>query len=258
MAFSAFPPVSPIVPLRSILCCDALEWLTQQSSNGIENIITGIPDAYELKNTETGEYIDFFQTAAQLIFTRVAEDGYAIFIQTDRKKNKTWISKSTILITAAHALGFKLVWHKIILNRDLGATDLFRPTYAHMLCFTKTGTSGAATPDVLPVSTRIYANATPIDAVIHAVDFIKKYIKKQGEIVDPFMGRGTVAVVANKYGFRVRGVDNDPEQVAKALVADFVLPEAKGQKTRLKREPKASKASKVPRLPVLKIHKIKK
>ena len=72
------------------------------------------------------------------------------------------------------------------------------------------------------------------------------------------MGRGTVAVVANKYGFRVRGVDNDPEQVAKALVADFVLPEAKGQKTRLKREPKASKASKVPRLPVLKIHKIKK
>ena len=240
MSFSSFPDCPK---KRIILCCDALEWLTQQSLGGIDNIVTGIPDAFELKENETEEYTDFFKTAAQLIFTRVAEDGYAIFIQTDRKKNKTWISKSTILITTANALGFKLVWHKIILNRDLGATDLFRPTYAHMLCFSKTGTSGAATPDVLAVSTRIYANATPIDAVIHAVDFIKKYSKKQNEIVDPFMGRGTVAVVANKYGFDVRGVDNNAEQVKKAIIADFVLPEKTGQKTRLKRPFKVSKVS---------------
>jgi hypothetical protein len=245
--------ISTSIALRHIVCCDALEWLAGQPY--LENVVTGIPDAYEIKNNDTCDYIDFFQTAATRILSRMVPDGYAIFVQTDRKKNKTWISKSTILITTASTLGFKLVWHKIILNRDLGATDLFRPTYAHMLCFTKTGSSGAATPDVLPVSTRIYANATPIDAVIHAVDFIKKYSKHQHEIVDPFIGRGTVAVVANKYGFAVRGVDNDPEQVQKALLADFALPEKQGQKTRLKlpKAPKPSKALNRPKDPKKKI-----
>jgi hypothetical protein len=208
--------------LRTIVCQDALVWLKDQSAP-LPNVLTGIPDINEL-NPEV-DYTTFFEHAAGLIFDRMADDGYAIFIQTDRKVNRTWISKSTMLINLGTLRGFKLCWHKIVLNRNVGQRDLFRPTYSHMLCFSKTGTSGAATPDVLPVSQRIYNNASPVEAVIHAVEFIKRYTKTAHVIIDPFVGQGTVPAIANRYHFQTIGIDIDPSQVEKAQSA--YIPEIK-------------------------------
>jgi hypothetical protein len=205
---------------RTILCQDALEWLV--TCQPLDNVITGIPDINEVSLGVT-DYLAFFERAAHLILDKLHPDGYAIFMQTDRKINKSWISKSAILTNIAHGKGLKLVWHKIVLNRNVGKVDLFRPTYSHLLCFSKNGSSGAATPDVLPVSKRLYNNASPINAVVHAVNFIKRYTGTGNVIIDPFVGQGTIPVVANQMGFNVIGIDIDPAQVQKAQTADFKI-----------------------------------
>ena len=41
---------------------------------------------------------------------------------------------------------------KTVLHRYVDATDLYRPTYAHMPCYTRDGTAGSCTLDVILVS----------------------------------------------------------------------------------------------------------
>jgi len=197
---------------KEIICADAVKWLESKPDQSIPNIITGICDQDEVQ-MDMKKYIHFFEKVATLIFCKLDPRGYAILIQTDRKYQKQWIDKSAILTPIAQKLGLKLVWHKIVLHRDVGGTDLHRPTYAHMLCYTVEGTSGAATPDVIPVSKRIYKNGTPIEAATVAVEFVARYTKSSHLVVDPFVGRGTIPFVATAQGLDAIGIDIDPEQV---------------------------------------------
>jgi DNA modification methylase len=202
--------------MRKIIVADSLKWLKQQTE--IPNVVTGICDLDET-NMEFKEYIVFFNKISKLIFEKLEKTaGYAIFTQTDRKINREWIDKSYLLTKCAYECGLKLVWHKIILNRKVGATDLFRPTYSHILCYTYKGTSGAATPDVIDVSTRSYKNATPIKAAEICIEFIKKNNKLNTDIIDPFVGQGTIVAMANKHGLNAIGIDIDPEQAKKAEI----------------------------------------
>lgn len=199
--------------MRKIIVADSLKWLATQKE--LPNVITGICDLDET-TMDFNNYIKFFNKIAELIFKKLSKDGYAIFTQTDRKYNKEWIDKSYILTKCAYKYGLKLVWHKIILNRAVGGTDLFRPTYSHILCYTYNGTSGAATPDVLNISERSYKNGTPLAAAELCIDFIKKYNKKNTDIIDPFVGQGTIVALANKMGLNAIGIDIDSEQAKKA------------------------------------------
>ena len=192
---------------------DAINWLNNQPNNTISNFVTGICDMNEIKTNSIDEYLKFFESVVNLIFDKVDPNGYAIFIQTDRKHNKTWVDKSFIISKIAYSKGFKMVWHKIVLHRDVNKTNLFRPTYAHMLCYTVNGKPGSATPDVIPVSKTIYCNATPIRAVEIACEFIKQYSPGLF-IADPFVGRGTTVNVAQQMGIDSVGIDIDPKQIA--------------------------------------------
>ena len=199
--------------MRQIIVADSLIWLKKQKN--IPNVITGICDLDET-NMNMKDYLIFFKQVATLIFKNLSKNGYAIFMQTDRKYNKEWIDKSSILTNIALENGLKLVWHKIILNRDVGKIDLFRPTYSHMLCYTYEGTSGAATTDVINVSKRLYKNATPINAAKIALEFVKKYNTISSDIIDPFVGQGTIVALANKMNMNAIGIDIDSEQAKKA------------------------------------------
>lgn len=201
--------------MRKIIVADSLKWLSTQKNGSIPNVVTGICDLDEIdKNLD--EYLEFFNGVASLIFQKLNPAGYAIFIQTDRKYQRQWIDKSYLLTDLAYKYGFKMVWHKIVLHREVDRTDLHRPCYAHMLCYTKTGTSGAATPDIIPVSGRLYKNGTPIEAAIRAIQFVKRYSKAGPYILDPFVGQGTIPAVANAYELNAVGIDIDPAQAAKA------------------------------------------
>ena len=204
---------------RKIVCEDALVWLKKQKDQSIPNFVTGICDMDETDMT-IDKYLKFFNTVSNLMFKKLSKNGYCILIQTDRKYKKNWIDKSYLLTNNAINNGLKQIFHKIVLLRGVDRTDLHRPTYAHMLCYAHSNmTTGAATPDVIPVSKRVYKNGTPILAAQRSLEFIRKYSTKNNTVVDPFVGRGTIAVLANNLGLNIYGIDIDPEQVKKAQYA---------------------------------------
>lgn len=154
---------------------------------------------------------------------KVKRDGYCIFIQTDRKYEGRTISKSVLVTEEMERSGSRLLWHKIALHREVGKCDLFRPTYAHMLCFSKEGRPGKATPDVLGVSERLYRNATPLRSAYEAVRFIAT-MTRQGQkvcVVDPFVGRGTVTALASLMGMDSIGIDLDGDQIRRSKRLDL-------------------------------------
>lgn len=203
-----------------IIESDSLEWFAKQKNNTINNVLTGLPDMDEMNMTDMDDYLSFIEKMTGLIFDKLKSHGYAIFIQTDRKINGQWIDKSFYITKNAMEKGMKLIWHKIVLQRDVGQTNLHRPTYSHVLCYTRTGKPGAAFPDVFPVSTKLYANATPENVSTRCVEYINSVNKVRAkedeecpyDIVDPFVGRGTTgrSTLNNKLSFL--GIDIDGKQ----------------------------------------------
>lgn len=204
-----------------VLCKDSKTWLKEQKDNSVPNFITGIPDLNELGSSyDDTKYLEFFNEISKLIFKKVKKDGYCIFIQTDRKYDGQLIDKSYLLTDMAYKCGMKLLWHKIVCQRDVGKKDLFRPTYSHFLCYTVNGTPGVAFEDVLPVGGKLYENATPYNAAKSAAEFITKQSKKQKpqptdlpyQVVDPFVGQGTIGAACLQNGLSFLGIDIDQTQ----------------------------------------------
>jgi hypothetical protein len=195
---------------REVHCKDALAWLPQQ--RGLDCIVTSIPEMEEV-GLKADAYVPFFREAARKCLEAVKDTGYVVFLQTDRKY-KGWMDKSYWCSDEAAKLGFTMLWHKIALRQEVGTSGLFRPTYSHMLCYSKKGKVGPLFPDVVYRGDVTYENAFGIDAV----KAVLQYVKKQGAkvIVDPFAGSGTTLALANGMGLAAVGVDIDPKQCAKA------------------------------------------
>lgn len=195
-----------------IFCQDAIKWLKKQPNHSLENVVTGIPDFDETPYQTMPKYIEFFQLAVKLIFQKCKKDGYCLFMNTDRKYQKNWIDKSFLIHQIAHQQKIPLKWHKIILLRPVGSTHIQRPTYQHYMCFSYQGGPGEATPDVITCGRKAYKNANCESGVKHAIGFLKRYAPAL-EVVDPFVGRGSILIEAKKAKFdRGIGVDLDPEQ----------------------------------------------
>lgn len=200
-----------------IICKDAIDWLKKQPNESLESIVTGIPDLDEIENLQTKEinknqYIQFFQKIVKLLFQKTDPNGYIILLQTDRKLNGEWIDKSFLANQIAHEMNISLMWHKIIMNRE--GIHLQRPTYSHMLCFSKKGTSGKAFPDLLTSGQKFYKNATSPNATAYCMQFLK--LKQINSIIDPFVGKGTIPIIANYFKINCIGIDIDPKQCKEA------------------------------------------
>ena len=197
-------------PERTIYCKDAIPWL--QLHKKLDSIVTSIPEMDEVK-LSFKDYVPFFRNTARLCLEAVKDKGYCIFLQTDRKY-KGWVDKSYLISDEANKLGIRMIWHKIALRTEVGKADIFRPTYSHMLCYSKEGAIGIPVTDVVQRGEVTYANGFGIDAVKLVIQFLKKH--KIKSVVDPFVGSGTVVAVANAMGLNSIGVDIDKNQCAKA------------------------------------------
>ena len=197
---------------RTVLCTDSIKWL--ESHHGLDAIVTSIPDMSEV-GLGYDKYIEFLRKASRLCMNAVKDKGYAVFLQTDRKHNG-WLDKAYFIQDEAQKLGMRLIWHKIALRTDVGKTDLYRPTYSHMLCFSKAGPIGKPVPDVVERGSISYGNAFGVEAV----KLVVRYLKANGikTIHDVFVGSGTTLAVANFYGMNAMGIDIDEEQCKKARV----------------------------------------
>jgi len=197
----------------NIICTDAFDWLKKQSDQSLDTIVTGIPDLDELEQLNDtkitkAQYISFFKDAVELVLKKVRPDEYAILMQTDRKWQGEWIDKSFLANTVAQRLDVKLLWHKVIQNRD--GVYLQRPTYTHLMAFSQQGTPGEAFPDVISCGQHVYKNGTSPNATCYVMNLLhKKGIKN---IIDPFVGRGTIPFIAKLFKIDCLGIDIDPEQ----------------------------------------------
>jgi hypothetical protein len=205
-------------PERKVFCMNALDWLPKQSK--LDSIVTSIPEMDEV-GLKLEPYLEFFRTAASLCLQAVKDKGYCIFLQTDRKY-KGWVDKSYYLSDEAQKLGYRCIWHKIALRTEVGKTDLFRPTYSHMICFSKEGPIGKPIPDVVYRGEMTYPNAFGLSAVELVVRYLKD--NKIKTIYDCFVGSGTTLAVANALGLNAVGVDLDPKQCEKAKKLSVTLP----------------------------------
>ena len=195
-----------------IICADSLSWLSEKENGSLGSFITGLPDMNEVSmNLE--DYIIFFRKCAKLIFDKMSKKGYAIFIQTDRKADGIWFDKSYHLTNVAYECNVKLMWHKIVLQRDVGHCYLQRPTYSHILCYSYMNKPGKCFTDVLPVGIKEYENATPQNASEATAEFLSHFNDiKQTIIYDPFVGRGTTGLSVIKRGMNFIGIDIDKKQ----------------------------------------------
>ncbi len=198
------------IPERQIICQDSIPWLETHSK--LDSIVTSIPEMDEV-NLNLDEYLTFFRKSASLCLNAVKDNGYCIFLQTDRKY-KGWIDKSYLISDEANKLDIRMIWHKIALRKDVGKTDIYRPTYSHMLCYSKSGKIGVPSADVVYRGQVTYPNAFGIDAVKTVIEFLKMH--KIKSVVDPFVGSGTIVAVANAYGLKSIGIDIDKKQCKNA------------------------------------------
>lgn len=196
---------------REVICADALAWLDGRTGE-FEAVVTSPPDAAEV-GLPLERWAAWFRAATEACLTATADDGPCIFFVTDRKAGGATHSKAALVFAVAARTGHRLLWHKIVLRRPVGSTDLHRPGYSHLLAYSRTGRPGPAGPDVLDGGGRVYANGMPYHAARVAVAHAARTASR---VLDPFCGRGTVLAVANELGLDATGVDIDAEQCAAA------------------------------------------
>ena len=86
---------------------DAMNELCRFTKGSIANVITGIPDLNEMGNMNETDYTKFLKKVTRKIFNRVDPNGYAIFVQTNRKIKGKLIDKSYIISDIANKSGYK-------------------------------------------------------------------------------------------------------------------------------------------------------
>ncbi len=206
--------------MRKVICCDALDRLA--SMKPVKSIITSLPDASEVECGISG-YNEWFTNGVRAVLCSVVQDGVAVFYQGDRKHDGRLLSKATLLSNVADSLGCRLLWHKIVLRNRPGAINLYRPSYVHMMAFSRSLRAGKSTTDVLEQGETFYRNGMGINGAVIAVRFAIERARST-VIHDPFCGQGTVLAVANALGCRSVGFDIDEEQCARARILRVSLP----------------------------------
>lgn len=193
--------------MRTVLCQDSIPWLASNMNRGA--IVTSLPDAAEME-MPIHAWRDWFTAAAGACMISAGQSHAVIFYQTDRKIDGGIESKADLLFRAAQLAGCRTLWHKIALRRAVGATELFRPGFTHLIAFSRKARCGMATPDVFDRGATLYLNGMGIMAAKVAIRFAQQTTTT---IIDPFCGRGTVLAVAEANDLEAIGIDIDPKQV---------------------------------------------
>jgi len=199
------------------ICADALPWLEQRRGE-CGAIVTSPPDANEV-GLGLAAYTEWLRRAVSLCFGAASPGCPVVFYVTDRLHDGRWFSKPAFIDrvvrwNAPTPVEYGLLWHKVVLRRQVGATDLHRPTYAHLVAYgDEHCRPGARTPDVIAPSRSTYSNGTPLAAVTRAVAHVEQH-SSVGLLTDPFCGQGAIPQYAVRAGLRAVGVDIDPDMIA--------------------------------------------
>lgn len=211
-------------PRREIHCEEAMTWLSRQEEvlRGA-SVVTSLPDVSETGMSLAAWRVWFVEVATGLV-RRAEPGGVAIFYQTDIKAEGAWVDKGYLCQRAAEAAGAALLWHRIALRKPAGTVTFGRPTYTHLLCFSRelreeTAESAA---DVFDAGAMTWPRAMGLRACEVACRYVLKKTATR-TVVDPFCGRGSVLAVANALGLDAVGVDWSPKRCRQAAALQLDL-----------------------------------
>ncbi len=197
---------------------DGLAWLDQHPLAVDHALVTSLPDVSELPALGFEGWRSWFMGAAELACRRVADNGVAIFFQTDIKWEGGWVDKAYLVQRGAEAAGSRLLWHKVVCRSPAGTTSFGRPAYAHMLCFSRELRlePGQSSPDVLPgLGAMPWPRAMGTAACEAVCTFLLAHTAAR-VVVDPFCGQGTMLAVANARGLDAVGVELSAKRAERA------------------------------------------
>ncbi|MBF5044788.1 site-specific DNA-methyltransferase [Aggregicoccus sp. 17bor-14] len=213
-------------PQRTVHCTDALAWLEAQGTLAGCSVVTSLPDVSELSGMALPDWKRWFVGAARLVLARVPEDGVALFYQTDIKPDGVWVDKGYLCSRAAEEAGFETLFHKVVCRKPAGTVTWGRPSYSHLLCFSRgvRANLAHATADVLPeLGEMTWTKAMGVSACVAACRFILQHTSTR-TVVDPFCGLGTALAVANALGLDAVGVELSPKRARRARNLRVQLP----------------------------------
>jgi len=197
---------------------EALAWLTRSEPLTGCSLVTSLPDISEFPSLTLAQWKVWFHDAAALVLSRCPEEGVTIFYQTDVNREGEWVDKAYLCQKAAEKMGHPLLWHKIVCRLPAGTISYGRPSYSHLICFSRGVKSQIAlsTMDVLPQPGEVtWTRGMGVQACLTACQFIRSQTSTR-TVVDPFCGHGTVLAVANGLGLDAIGVELVPKRARKA------------------------------------------
>jgi hypothetical protein len=209
---------------RIVHNADAIAWLQAQGKLVGASLITSLPDVSELPRLGLDGWRRWFEDAAALVMACTADEGVAIFFQSDIKHGGLWIDKGALVSRAAERTDMSLLFHKIVCRKPPGTSTFGRATYAHMLGFAHGPRGGKqARVDVLPDGGfKPGPKSMGVKACLDACQFVKCETTTR-TVVDPFCGWGTVLAVANALGLDAVGVDIAPRMCGRARKLEIGL-----------------------------------
>jgi hypothetical protein len=211
-------------PSRVVHQGDGVAWLARERLPPDHAIVTSLPDASEMRGLDHAAWRRWFVDAVALACGQVADDSVAVFFQTDVKRDGRWVGKGFLAQLGAEAAGAHLLWHKVVCRAPAGTVTPGRPSYAHLLAFSRALRLDPARSfeDVLPrLGAMPWARAMGVAACEAACRFVRDEAAAR-TVVDPFCGVGTMLAVANAYGLDAVGVELSAKRAAqsRALVID--------------------------------------
>ncbi len=204
--------------LRNVFCTDALDWLNNYQDPGGRSFLGSLPDISEFPGKSLPDWKKWFQETAELILEKTSINGVTIFFQSDIKLNGLWVDKAFLIQKAAEKQGHHLLWHKIFCRAPVGTIMFGRPSYSHMLCFSRTVVPdiSRSTADVIPdLGEKTWVRGMGLEASLIASNFVKNHTQTR-TLVNPFCGEGSVLAAANYVGLHSIGIEKSPKRAEKA------------------------------------------
>jgi hypothetical protein len=219
-----FNPIQFSRENRMIYQADAIEWLGAAGTVTGASFVSSLPDYSEFPSSSLAEWKNWFVLAVKAILESCPDDGVAIFYQRDSKKDGAWIDKGYLCQKAAEQTDHAMLWHKIVCRVPPGQTTFGKPSYSHLLCFSRKIRLplAMAKEDVIVNSGKVsWARGMGVNVCKISCEFILEHTATR-TIVDPFCGHGTVLAVANHYGLNAVGVELGRKRAEKAALLELV------------------------------------
>lgn len=207
-----------MAPTRIVHAGDGLEYLRRGPLPADAALVTSLPDSSELPALGYEGWRRWFVDTAALCLRQTDPASAALFFQTDVKREGTWVDKGYLVQKAAEAEGVPLLFHKVVCRAPAGVATFGRPSWAHLLGFSRTlrPDPGRSTADVVPrLGEMPWARAMGVEACTVACRWLLTHTRCR-TVVDPFCGLGTVLAVANALGLDAVGVELSKKRAERA------------------------------------------